>query len=389
MLSLVARLIASGSADSKAALTHATGLSRATASAYVDTLMRRGIVTQLGAIAPDGRGRPAIRLGLSPHAGAILVADIGAAHTHLAIIDLGQNILAYTYSRLDVREGPEATLHTIASQLRDMLQSSDARGLPVRGVVVGLPARIDNATRVPVRPGIMPGWDGFNVRSWFDREFSSPVIVENDVNLRALGEAAALDLDQLPLLVIKIGTGIGAGHVDERGHVHTGFDGAAGEVGHIPVRGAPAWVCTCGTVGCVEAVASVPSIIRQVKEASPHAFDDSQDDIDQLLHLVSTGDPETIQVVRRAAEYMGEAVAILCNMLNPRRIVLGGELSSVTDEVLAGVRSVTYQNARPLATRNLVIRHSVLGEFAGIAGGVVMGIEAALSPRAMKQLKTV
>ena len=384
MLSVVARLIASGMADSKTAITAATGLSRATASSYVDTLIRRGLVEQLGTISSDSRGRPALKLGLSPKAGVILIVDIGAQHTHLAITNLSQQILAHKFVRMNVRQGPQQTLVQIEELARELL-ASHAPGLRLNCIVVGLPARIDNQSGIPVRPGIMPGWDGYPVRNWAEQAFNCPVVQENDANMRAIGESAALPEDQLPLLVLKVGTGIGAGLIDDSGDVYHGFDGAAGEVGHIPVRGTPDVLCTCGTTGCVEAIASVPSIIAQIKQADPSLFRPDVDELDTLLTLLRKGNLVAVQTVRSAAEYLGEAVAILCNVLNPRRIVIGGEMSNATDELLAGIRAVTYQNARPLATRNLVIRHSVIGEFAGIAGGVVLGIEAALSPEALRR----
>ena len=72
-------------------------------------------------------------------------------------------------------------------------------------------------------------------------------------------------------------------------------------------------------------------------------------------------------------------MTVLLNVLNPKRIAIGGDLTTVTDEVLAIIRAVAYRSARPLATRNVAIGHSVLGESAGVAGALVMAIELALS----------
>ena len=60
-------------------------------------------------------------------------------------------------------------------------------------------------------------------------------------------------------------------------------------------------------------------------------------------------------------------------------MTIGGSVTAASDELLAGVRSVVYQRALPLATRNLVLANSVLGEYAGLAGAMVLGIEQALS----------
>ena len=95
--------------------------------------------------------------------------------------------------------------------------------------------------------------------------------------------------------------------------------------------------------------------------------------------LVARGDPTVLRLVREAAELIGEVVATLVHFYNPARVTIGGSVAAASDDLLAGIRSVVYQRALPLATRNLVLANSVLGEFAGVAGATVLGIERALS----------
>jgi predicted NBD/HSP70 family sugar kinase len=101
--------------------------------------------------------------------------------------------------------------------------------------------------------------------------------------------------------------------------------------------------------------------------------------IDQLRALVSRGDPDAVALVREAAGLIGEMVATLVHFFNPARVTIGGSLTAASDELLAGIRAVVYQRALPLATRNLVLANSALGEYAGVAGATVLGIERALS----------
>jgi predicted NBD/HSP70 family sugar kinase len=93
-------------------------------------------------------------------------------------------------------------------------------------------------------------------------------------------------------------------------------------------------------------------------------------------------------VIREAAGLIGELVATLVHFYNPARVTLGGSLTAASDELLAGVRSVVYQRALPLATRNLVLTNSVLGEYAGLAGAAVLGIERVLSAESIGALTT-
>ncbi|WP_219412560.1 ROK family protein [Pseudonocardia nigra] len=371
-LSTVARLVASGTAVSKADLVPAAGLARTTVSTAVDDLLARGLLRLDGTRPTVGRGRPADRLALSPRGGHVLLADVGARGAHLAVVDLSQRVLAHTHAPLDVTDGPDAVLATIETRLAALhhraKQERTAGDVLARAVVIGLPGPVDGHLGVPVRPPIMPGWHAYPVSARLREAFGCPVVLENDVNLRALGEARAVPADQAPLLFVKVGTGIGGGLVTREGVLHHGADGAAGDIGHVRVRGAPDEACVCGNVGCIEAVASAGAISRRLGCT-----------ISELQTLVARGDAGAQNAVREAAGLIGELVATLVHFYNPARVTIGGSLTAASDALLAGVRSVVYQRALPLATRNLVLAASTLGEYAGLAGAIVLGIERVLS----------
>lgn len=372
-LSTVARLVASGTAVSKADLVPAAGLARTTVSAAVDELLSRGVLQPDGLRPTTGRGRPADRLALSPRSGAVLLADVGARGAHVAVVDLRQQVLGHERVDVDVRDGPDAVLSRIEAALDRLHARSPA---PVRAVVIGLPGPVDGHLGVPVRPPIMPGWHAYPVSARLQKTYDCPVVLENDVNLRALGEARALPAGQSPLLFVKVGTGIGGGLVTREGVLHHGADGAAGDIGHVRVRGAPDTVCVCGNIGCIEAVASVSAIGQRLARATGGEPVSAA----EVRALVARADPATMALVREAAALIGEVVAMLVHFYNPARVTLGGSVTSASDELLAGVRSVVYQRALPLATRNLVLATSVLGEHAGLGGASVLGVERVLSP---------
>jgi predicted NBD/HSP70 family sugar kinase len=302
----------------------------------------------------------------------VLVADLGAHGAHLAVVDLSQTLRAHVHIDIDVAEGPDAVLAAVESQLR-ALQARASGGAPARAVVIGVPGPVDGQHGVPVRPPIMPGWHAYPVAARLRRTFGCPVLLENDVNLRALGEARALPADQVPLLFVKVGTGIGGGLITSAGELHHGVDGAAGDIGHIRVRGGSDVRCVCGNVGCIEALASAGAIARRL------GVEGAEASVAEVRALVARGDPTVLRLVREAAELIGEVVATLVHFYNPARVTIGGSVAAASDDLLAGIRSVVYQRALPLATRNLVLANSVLGEFAGVAGAAVLGIERVLS----------
>jgi predicted NBD/HSP70 family sugar kinase len=375
--STVAKLVASGTASSKADLVRATGLARTTVDTALAGLRAAGVVRPAGLRAPEGRGRPAEMLELDPGFGVVLVADCGAISARLGVFDLGQRALAI--EELDVRmdAGPDVVLDRIVVRFRTVLGELGLQDVR-RTVVVGLPGPVDAQHGTVVRPPIMPGWDGEPVAALLGSALGCEAIVENDVNLRALGETRALDRVDGPLLYVKVGTGIGGGLVTPDGELLHGADGAAGDIGHVRVAGSTV-VCACGNIGCLEAEASLATITRELEPESDWGLEASA----RVLARIAARDPEAVQLVRERAVAVGEVVANLVHFVNPTRVVVGGSLAAASDDLLAGIRSVVYQRALPLATRNLTLSPPVLGADSGLAGGLVAGIERALDPAAL------
>ncbi|MFV0407581.1 MAG: ROK family protein [Propioniciclava sp.] len=383
-LALLARLIASHQGSSKSELSSVTGLSRTTVSTAVDRLLRAKVVRRSGAVAGSGRGRPADSLAIAPDAGTMLVFDCGAKSTRLSVANLAQQILVERTIMLDVADGPESTVAVLTDAMRDLMDGVES--VSEHGcTVIGLPARLDYHDKTPVRPPIMPGWDGFRVDEMLERAFGYPVVVENDVNLRALAESRSLSPDQSPLVAVKVGTGIGAGLVTAQGEVHRGGAGAAGEIGHITLRSAPDTACVCGSQGCLEAVASVPALLRAYAEQIP-AGTQPPHTAEELAALITKDDPLAVSLIRQSAVYLGEAIADIVHVFNPARVVITGPTTSASDVLLARIRSMIYEHARPLATRNLQVSFSALGERSGVAGAVVLGVERLLSPESLGAL---
>lgn len=380
-LSTLALLVASGAAQSKSALVRATEMPRPTVSAAVDLLVNRGLLVRRGLIGAD-RGRPAERIAIAAGTGLILVADIGAMHATLAVADLNLRLLGHSFERMDVATlAPGELLTGVAGRLAELAQRC-APGEPFAVCVLGIPARLDTSSGRAVRPPLMPGWDDYDAKAALSADLRCPVVIENDVNLRALGEAAALPVDQRPLLLVKLGTGIGAGLVDPAGRVYHGSDGSAGEIGHTPVGGTPARQCYCGNSNCVEIVAGVPGMLARLHDLAPAG--EAPQCVEDLVARLRVGDPSAVEVVSQAGRACGEVLAPLCNTLNPRRLVVTGVVSQFSDELLAAIRSTVYRFARPLATRNLLIGHSVVGRLGGVAGGLVLGAQEVFGARHLR-----
>jgi predicted NBD/HSP70 family sugar kinase len=372
------RLIASGQATTRAALASRTGLARSTVSQRVEALIATRLVHEVGEGASTG-GRPPVVLAFNRAAGVVLVADLGATHCRLAVADLGAHILDEQTADMDIAAGPDVVLGWVADRFDELLARCGRGRADVRAIGIGVPGPVEFATGKPVHPPIMPGWDGVSIPDALSGRFGAPVLVDNDVNIMALGEYWARWRDDEHLLFVKVGTGIGCGVVS-RGLVHRGADGAAGDIGHIRVSGHDNAVCTCGNVACLEAVAGGAALARQLR-AKGYDAQTSRD----VVRLAKAGDSTVLPLVREAGRIIGEVLASLANFYNPHVIVIGGDVAEVHHQLLAGVREIVYQRSLPLATRRLRIAHSNLGDRAGVVGAAVMAIEQVLSPEAVEE----
>lgn len=358
---------------SRARIARVTGLARSTVGQHVDRLLARGVLDEVETTG-SVRGRPPRVLTISPRAGVVAVADVDVDSTRIAVADLRRRVIATDTVEIAIERGPDEVLTEVSQRLRDLLASRATTPAPLRQVVVGLPAPVDFARGRPVRPPIMPGWDGYPVGTRIGTALAAPTAVDNDVNLMALGEASG-DRAGLPLMCVKMATGIGAGLVTAEGRIHRGADGAAGDIGHVRSPSRQDALCRCGKVGCLEASASLPALTRGLGIPGSSSGDGAR----ALADLLASGDAVVLHRVRAAAAEIGEVIATMIHLYNPRTLILSGPLCEQRDEILSGVRAVVYERALPLATRRLVITTSQLGAGAAITGGVTLAVGRALS----------
>ncbi|HUQ55615.1 ROK family transcriptional regulator [Lentzea sp.] len=373
----VLRMLMDGGPRTRAEIVTATGLARSTVRARLDLLVAAGLVTASGTGESTG-GRPAGRFGFNPGAQHVLAAEVGATHATVAVSDLGCRLLAVDQVDLDVAEGPEKILPLLAATWRSLLTTLGPA--EIAGVGIGLPGPVEHSTGRPNNPPIMPGWDGFDVPAAMAAEFGVPVLVDNEVNLMALGEHTASHPDVRHMIVVKAATGIGAGLISN-GVLHRGAAGAAGDLGHIrlPDRGEPLEVlCRCGNTECLEAVAAGPALAARLRELGHPAHSTAD-----VVNLVRSGNLEAGRVVRQAGRDIGEVLAGCVSMFNPSLVVIGGLLAEAGEMLLAGVRESIYRRSLPLATENLRIVASGAGVTAGALGAAAMVVRHVLSPEVL------
>ncbi|MDI6943300.1 ROK family transcriptional regulator [Microbacterium barkeri] len=367
------QLLRDGVPRTRAELAKSTGLARSTVAARVDELMRMGLITAVADAVSTG-GRPPSQFALNPSAKVVVAADLGASHANVAITDLTGAILAEASERVEIAQGPEAVLTWLVESAQRLLDETERSSADVAAIGIGLPGPVEHSTGQPVNPPIMPGWDRFDVPAWVQRHFPVAVLVDNDVNISALGERAVAWPGVDHFLFVKVATGIGAGIVSD-GRLQRGAQGIAGDIGHVRVARGVDVPCHCGNHGCLEALASGPAIARTLREQGVEAHTG-----DDVVALVKHGSLEAIQAVRQAGRDIGEVLTASVSLLNPSVISIGGSMARVSEHLIAGVREIVYTRSTPLATEHLTIVQSTAASKAAVIGASILAVEHALSP---------
>jgi predicted NBD/HSP70 family sugar kinase len=373
------QLLRDGAPRTRAQLAQATGLARSTVAARVDELMRIGLIAPVADAASTG-GRPSSQFALNPGGRVMGAVDIGASHATVALTDLTAGILERRSEVLDVASGPDAVLTRVVAMLRELLERTGRTDRDLAAIGVGVPGPVLHSTGQPVNPPIMPGWDRFDVPGWMRQHLDAPTLVDNDVNLMALGERAVGWRDTEHLVFVKVATGVGAG-VISGGQLLRGAQGVAGDLGHVRVARRADVPCHCGSRGCLEALASGPAIARDLR-AQGIAAETSDDVVDLVKH----NNIDAIQAVRQAGRDIGEVLTTSVSLLNPSVIVIGGSMARVGEHLIAGVREVVYTRSTPLATERLAIVHSSAAEDAAVVGAGMLALQHALSPETLHRI---
>lgn len=360
-----------------------TGLSRSAVNLRIDALLDARLVRG-SARETAAKGRPAEVFSFHSGRGKLLAADVGATKFRAGLCNLGGDVESEIELPADVSAGPEVLLSTILECFEKFLLDTGTGDDEILGIGLSLPAPVKRGSGISVNPPIMPLWNRFDVPAWFRQRFACPVFLEKDANAMAYGEARFSHPEADDLLLVKIGTGIGSGLIRD-GALYRGADGAAGDLGHIPMTlpgDDEGPLCKCGNHGCLEARAGGWAILRDLQEEGGRAA--TQDD---LIRALASGDQSAVQLARRAGQVIGTAVATAVNLLNPRVVVLAGHLVAAGgDHLLPAIRERVYSRSLPLATSDLAIVASSLHPREGLVGLAHLVSDGILEPAQIGRL---
>jgi predicted NBD/HSP70 family sugar kinase len=356
---------------SRPELAQATGLSKPTVALALTHLERAGLLRQVGQRA-GAAGRSALLYEVRPQAGWVLAVDVGRGYVRVAIADLLGTIVA----RKDrpSRASRASTLVTQLTRLADELTAEVgiARS-DITLTVFGTPGVHDPQTGALRSAPNLPGWDRPGAVDRLAEVAGAPFVVENDVDLAAVGEGAyGLGVGIAHFVYVSIGTGTGMGIMID-GRLYRGFRGAAGEVGYLPVaesdplQDEPA----SRRRGMFESVASADGVVSLARRLGMTAAATAKD----VFDAARAGDATATRAVLHEADHVAHALAAVTAILDPELVVLGGGIGTQGGDLLTG--PVRDRLTRLVALVPPRIEVSTLGADAVLRGALAVGLTAA------------
>jgi predicted NBD/HSP70 family sugar kinase len=354
---------------SRADIARATGLSRTTVSSLVGDLKGAGLLVERAA-PDDGQdqsvGRPPVLLSFDRSAGAVVGIDFGHSHIGVVVGDLSHTVLAELWRDVDVDSSASHGLDIATELVEGALEEAGVERERVLGVGMGIPGPITTGNGTVGSTSILPGWVGVDAASAMRERLGMVVRVENDANLGALAELVwGAGRGAQNFIFVSVRSGIGGALVVD-GRLYRGSGGTAGELGHTLFR-ENGEVCRCGNRGCLETVAGTSAVAGAF-----NAVRGEEIEVHELIERAHAGDSLAQRVIADAGRSIGVAVGNLCNVFNPERVIIGGDLSAAGDVLLAPIAESITRYAIPSAAAEVDVVAGQLGRRAEVMGALAL-----------------
>ncbi|MEO7196743.1 MAG: ROK family transcriptional regulator [Pseudonocardiaceae bacterium] len=362
----VLRAVRAAGSLTQVEIARSTGLSAATVSTIVRELQSSAQVV----VTPTTTGRRAQSVSLSRLGGLAVGIELGQKHLRGAICDMGYRVLIEEKINYDIAQSPERGLRRAAWLVNTLLDQARVDLSQVRGVGVSVLGPLDPVAEGVRSAPLVPRWQGVDIAEELSGRVNLPVQlitdinVITDINAAALGElACGASRATADMAYIRLSTSVEAALVI-RGEIYPGSSGLAGQFGHITVDES-GQVCRCGNRGCLETLVGGPHLLDLLSSQPGR----ERPTLRGLVQAALDQDRGSRLVIGDAGRAVGAAAAILCNLLNPRQIVLGGELAQAGELLLDPIRQVLDRRTSA-ATERVEVRCGELGDRAVVVGAL-------------------
>jgi len=313
----------------------------------------------------------------------VLAIDLGGTKIVAAIINKGQ-VIAKEYQPTLADEGVQSVIKRILSMIDHLLGLRNLDSSQLDSISIAAAGAIDFEKGLVTFSPHLPGWYDIPLKDMVREKYGVNTFLINDASAAALGEhqfGAGKGVNNLVMLTV--GTGIGGGIVIN-GKLYSGPSGSAGEIGHmtIDVNGPK---CNCGNIGCLETLASGTAVakeaIRRISQGERSSLTEIVEGkienitAEQVEVAARNGDSLALEVISKAATYLGIGLVNLVNIFNPEMIIIGGGLAKMEELLLEPARRIVKERAFQLSARLVRIVPAQLGDDAGVLGAAIFALQ--------------
>ncbi len=306
--------------------------------------------------------------------------DIGGTSIKAGLVDPAGEVTLITQVPTQACRGRKAIAAGLCEAIRQILSGAAEQGVEPSGLGIASAGAIDAQDgSVFAATDNLPGWAGFELRSFAEEQFNLPTWVVNDAHAAVLAELHfGLGRSLSDFVAITLGTGVGGGVVSGR-KLLSGRHGFAGSIGHHVIREGGR-ECNCGRRGCLEAYVSTAALIREYKEpggltADAQAIDDAATAW-RINQLAATGDPAAVGAYHALGEYLAEGVANIFNLFDPEVVLISGGLVEGQPQFVATVGERVADLLHFGRQRKPCVRAATSGRLAGVQGAASLVFEA-------------
>jgi len=302
--------------------------------------------------------------------------DIGGTKTAVMLSAAPPEVLGRVEFPTLPAEGPRRAIDLIVKSLRDLAGST-----PLESIGVSCGGPLNSAAGIIQAPPNLSTWVDVPITEILRAEFGVPIALENDANAGAVAEHRfGAGQGARNMIFLTMGTGLGAGIIVD-GRLYRGTSDAAGEIGHVRLtRSGPVGYHKAGSVegwasggGLAQVAAAAVAQARQHNQPTILPEAPSAKDVAEAAHA---GDALARKLIRSTGRRLGETLAILVDILNPERIVIGGMAMRLGDDLLKPARAVLRREALPASFAACEIVPAQLNEQIGDLAAICVAMGA-------------
>lgn len=300
--------------------------------------------------------------------------DIGGTTVKMGLFATEGTLLDMWEIPTRTENGGKYILGDISEAAYEKISEKGISHLDIEGIGVGVPGPV--GADGTVFKCVNLGWDIFNVERELGELTGMRVKAGNDANVAALGEMwQGGGKGCKNIVMVTLGTGVGGGVIID-GHILPGVNGAAGEIGHLPMRDDENECCGCGKKGCLEQYASATGVVRMTRKyLETHQDTDTilkqREDLTakDIFDAAKTGDETAMLMAQETGRMLGKGMAQIACVINPEAFVIGGGMAKAGEILMDPIRK-SYRKYAFHAAAETEFRLASLGNEAGIYGGV-------------------